>query len=170
MSTAMPAVSRGQAPLIVGLTGGIGLELVDPAGRLDRTRLRRLVFAEARARRRLEAILHPAVRRKMEQQALALRSPYLIFSVPLLIEAKQEDMVDRILVIDAPEEEQYRRVRQRSGLRDDEIAAILRSQCGREIRLTAADDVICNDSDLSRLHHAVEELHRKYLELAAKRG
>ena len=80
-----------------------GSDIIGTGGRLDRDRLRRIVFADPEQRKRLEAILHPLVRREIQRQTQRLQTPYCIIVIPLLIEANQRDLVDRMLVIDTDE-------------------------------------------------------------------
>jgi dephospho-CoA kinase len=85
--------------------------------------------------------------------------------VPLLVESPDyRRRVDRVLVVDAPEELQLERVRRRSGLADDEVRAIVAAQATRAQRLAAADDVIENRGTIDALREQVAALHRKYLE------
>ena len=143
-----------------------GPGIADDAGGLNRRRLRRLVFSDPAQRRRLEALLHPRILNEMRRRAAALDAPYCILSIPLLLESGQAHIVDRILVVDAPEPLQKARAMARDGASEAEIAAILAAQCSRAERLAAADDVIVNDGDLDTLREAVEALHRKYLDMA----
>src|SRR5690606_24299131 len=119
-----------------------GPEVLDPQGRLDRARLGRRVFGAPERRRRLEASLHPLIYAEMRERVRRLAAPYCILVIPLLIETGQTDLVDRVLVVDAPPELQYQRVAARDGRSPAEIEAILRAQASRETRLAAADDVI----------------------------
>jgi dephospho-CoA kinase len=83
--------------------------------------------------------------------------------VPLLVESPDyRQRVDRVLVVDAPEETQVARVRARSQLSESEIQAILRSQASRAERLAAADDVIDNSGTLDALRKQVAALHARY--------
>jgi len=88
--------------------------------------------------------------------------------VPLLIEsAGYRERVGRVLVVDCPEAIQITRVRQRSGLPEEEIRRIVASQIQREKRLAAADDVIDNSGAVAALQQQVLKLHETYLKLAA---
>jgi dephospho-CoA kinase len=143
-----------------------GREIVSASGNLDRDRLRRIVFADPEQRKRLEAILHPLVRRGIKRQTQRLRGPYCIIVIPLLIEAGQRDLVDRVLVIDVDEGLQLQRVAARSQLTEDEIRKIIGAQLSRNERLRHADDVILNNTDLAELRASVDALHERYLMLA----
>jgi dephospho-CoA kinase len=91
----------------------------------------------------------------------------VVHVVPLLIESPDyRARVDRVLVVDAPEEVQVARVRARSGLAPSEVQAIMRSQAARAQRLAVADDVIDNAGSLAALRRQVAALHERYLRLA----
>lgn len=157
--------------------GGAALEAIRAAfgetvmradGGLDRAALRRRVFADAADRHRLEAILHPRIRRAVEQARSALTAPYALIVIPLLVETGgYRDLLNRVLVVDCPEELQMARVMARSGLAHDEAAAILAAQAGRAERLAAADDVIVNTASPEALRSQVAALHRHYQALAS---
>jgi dephospho-CoA kinase len=150
------------------IRAAFGAAAVDAGGALDRTRMRQLIFADAAARQRLEAILHPLIREEMLAQAAAATAPYLLLVVPLLLEAQgYAELVRRILGVDCPEQAQIERTMQRSGLSAAEVQAIMAQQTSRDERLQRADDVIHNDGEPSQLPQQVEQLHRKYLALAA---
>ena len=59
-----------------------GPEVIAPDGRLNRDAMRRQVFSDSSARARLEAILHPMIRRESEARCLAAQSPYVVLVVP----------------------------------------------------------------------------------------
>ncbi|MFQ5754985.1 MAG: dephospho-CoA kinase [Acidiferrobacterales bacterium] len=143
-----------------------GKEIVDSDGFIDRGRLRRHVFDDPASRRELEAILHPRVRQEIQRQLRAVRAPYCVIVIPLLFEANQQDLVDRILVIDAAEDTQVQRVVARSSLAEDEIRKIIAAQLGRNVRLRQAHDVITNEGGLEQLEERVNALHTRYLDLA----
>lgn len=158
-------VAPGQ-PAYERIIQRFGKEFVDADGFIDRGRLRRHVFDDPASRRELEAILHPRVRRQIQRQLRALRAPYCVIVIPLIFEANQQDLVDRILVIDATEDTQVQRVAARSSLADDEIRKIIAAQIGRNVRLRQAHDVITNEGELEQLEERVNAFHTRYLELA----
>jgi dephospho-CoA kinase len=153
-------------PLLQQLVAEFGAQILQPDGGLDRKALRRMVFAETDARRRLEALLHPAIRAEMERQSGRAAGPYQILVIPLLIETGRQTPVDRVLVVDCPPSVQKQRLSARDRSSDAEVAAILAAQVSREQRLSAADDVIVNDGDLQQLSTAVAALHQRYCRLA----
>jgi dephospho-CoA kinase len=132
---------------------------------MDRKKMRDRVFAEPVAKKALEALLHPLIREESRRRIAGARGPYVIHVVPLLVESPDyRSRVDRVLVIDAPEELQVERVRGRSGLSEAEVRAIVAAQATRAERLAAADDVIENRGTINALREQVAALHRKYLE------
>jgi len=138
-------------------------------GAMDRKRMRERVFADPAAKRALEGLLHPMIRAESARRSVAASGPYVIHVVPLLIESPDyRRRVDRVLVVDCPEETQVERVRARSGLSADEVRAIMRSQASRAERLAAADDVIDNSGSRDALRKQVAALHQKYLQFAGK--
>lgn len=146
-----------------------GSEFIDGHGALDRSRMRGLVFADPDAKRALEKILHPLIRDQVAQRIKAAQSsPYVVLVVPLLFETDAyRDLVRRTLVVDCDEALQVTRTRQRSGLSEADVRAIIATQVPRKTRLEAADDIIVNDGDMRQLDARIAELHRHYLALAA---
>jgi dephospho-CoA kinase len=144
-----------------------GSAFLDQAGGMDRKKMRDRVFADPAAKRALEALLHPMIREESARRIAAAGGPYVIHVVPLLIESPDyRSRVDRVLVVDCPEETQLARVRARSGLSEDEVRAIMRTQISRAERLAAADDVIDNRGSREALRKQVAALHKKYLQFA----
>jgi dephospho-CoA kinase len=152
------------------LRQAFGDAIATPDGALDRAAMRRLVFADASARTRLESILHPLIRELSDQRCRAATAPYVILAVPLLVESGQyRERCDRIAVVDCPESLQIERVMARNGLSRTEVEAILAAQASRQQRLAIADDVIDNGGDKANLDAQIAALHRKYLASALKK-
>ncbi|HWH47552.1 MAG TPA: dephospho-CoA kinase [Burkholderiales bacterium] len=146
-----------------------GPQFITADGALDRMRMRKLAFADARAKRDLESILHPLIRREAERRVANCAAPYVILVVPLLLESGAYwQVVRRVLVVESDQETRIDRVRHRSNLPREEILAIMSSQVGQAERLQRADDVIHNDNDFTALGPQVAALHRKYLHLASE--
>jgi dephospho-CoA kinase len=164
--SARNVVERGK-PVLEQVVRRFGPGVLDASGNLDRPALRALIFSDSASRQALDAILHPLIRADMEQQAATARGPYLVMSIPLLIEGgRTHDRVDRVLVVDVDEALQLQRVQARDGSSAEQARAILASQAGREARLAAADDVLRNSGTVADLRQAVDRLHEKYLHLA----
>jgi dephospho-CoA kinase len=144
-----------------------GAQLRRPDGSLDRTGLRRLVFADPARRRQLEALLHPAISVRSEILAARAGGPYQIHVIPLLVETHAGAHFDRVLLVDCPEALQLARLQARDGCDAAQARAMLGSQASREARLATADDVIVNDGEPTELVAKVAALDQKYRALAA---
>ena len=161
-------LSGAREPGFAAIRVAFGDAIVGADGELDRAALRRLVFADVAARRRLEAILHPLIRAEAERQVRGWRGAYGIVVVPLLLEHEGlRSIIDRILVVDCPEEEQVRRVVARSGLNVKEVRAIMATQLDRARRRASADDNLDNSGTISAIAPQVQLLDQRYRELAA---
>lgn len=150
-----------------------GAEVLDSQGRLDRRRLRKHIFDNSERRRTLEAILHPLIKEEMLSRLAAVDHHYAILIIPLLLEAGQTDLVDRVLVIDTPESEQIARTRRRDGVSEEEVRRIMSAQASREQRLARADDVIENNGTLEELRSRVagmDEFYRSMARAVANEG
>ena len=138
-----------------------GDSVFDPTGGLDRARVRELVFSNLSARKRLEKILHPLIAIECDRQVdLAGNVSVVVFDVPLLVESgRWRTRVHRVLVIDATEPTQLRRVLARSDWKEEAVLAVIAQQAGRHSRRAAADAVIFNENlTLGELNNEVESL------------
>jgi len=154
-------------PALAQVAEAFGADVLDAGGCLDRKRMRERIFADADARRRLQAILHPAIRAEMERQSQAAGGPYQVLVIPLLAEGGRRDHVDRVLLVDVPEELQIQRVMWRDGVSHQKAQASLDAQATRAQRLEMADDVLRNTGRVDDLREQVAKLHQRYLALAA---
>lgn len=140
-----------------------GAAFIAPDGSLERASMRRLVFGDPEAKKKLETILHPLIRQQARTRIIAARQPYVVVVVPLLLETgAYRDLIQRVLVVDCSQEQQVARAMQRSQLEEKEVRAILAAQMPRAERVGRADDVIDNSGDLEALRGQVLALHAKY--------
>lgn len=133
------------------IAAAFGVAMIDPAGALDRARMRAEVFSDPAARLRLEAILHPLIGQEAQTQAAGAQPGQpVVFDVPLLTEsAHWRQRVDRVLVVDCDETLQVRRVTQRSGWAEAEVLRVIAQQASRSARRAIADAVVVNDEGLN---------------------
>lgn len=143
-----------------------GSEIVNPDHSLNRTLLAQKIFNNTDEKVWLEKLLHPLIRAHVSAAKMNVKSPYCIVVIPLLIETLPNPDIDRILVVDSPENLQIERTLSRDPRTESEIKAIIQSQVSSAQRIKAADDVIINDQDLAKLSTAVDQLHRQYLILS----
>ena len=159
---ARQVVAPGQ-PAYEEILQHFGTTILGKSGELDRRRLRERIFSDSAKRDRLEAIVHPRVYAQMKHLLDCLETPYAIVVVPLLIESGARELVDRVLVVDSPEELQIERTHRRDGTTRAAVKKILAAQLDRSARLSAADDIIENDASLEALAKVVSRLHRQFL-------
>lgn len=146
-----------------------GSTILTTNGELDRQQLRQKVFSDSKERKWLEQLLHPLILEEMKSRAEQLHGDYCLLVIPLLLEIAPYEIIDRILVVDIPEELQIIRAQQRDNTNAAQIDAIIKTQVNRLQRLAVADDVIHNDGNLADLKKQVLELHQFYLDLIKKR-
>lgn len=140
-----------------------GAAILDADGRLDRDALGRRIFEDPEARQRLEAILHPLVRQRLEARLSGVGAPYAVVVVPLLVETGMHREVDRVVAVDLPEALQRQRAAARDRLSTTEVDARMAAQAGRAVRSAAAHELIDNAGTRERLAGQVALLHRRFL-------
>jgi dephospho-CoA kinase len=161
------AITQAHGEAMPALRDAFGPEYVTTEGALDRAAMRALAFRDSAARERLEAILHPAIRRAADEALAKSRAPYALIVVPLLFETGVYlDRVARVLVVDCSPELQVERVMSRSSLAAGEVRAIMAAQWPRWRRLQMADDVVWNGGEAAGLEPQCARLHAKYAHLA----
>lgn len=162
---ARQVVAPGE-PALEQLVDAFGRDILNSDATLDRTHLREIVFADPQNKNRVESILHPAIRQRLcdELEALSRRDvPYCIIVVPLLVETDFQDMVDRVLVIEAPRARRIDWVMHRNGMSRAEVEKIMDTQASSAERLRVAHDVVHNEGTVEQLLEKVDRLHAKYL-------
>ena len=138
-----------------------GAEILEADGRIDRRRLGARVFADPEARRRLEAIMHPAIWEACEREvrrAEAAGAPFSVVDAALILEAGQRHRFDVIVVVAAPEEVQMQRLAAQRGLSEAEVRQRQQSQWSPAVKAAHADVVIDNGGDLSATEAQVDRL------------
>ncbi len=146
-----------------------GSDVLDPAGALDRAAMRKRVFGDDAARKRLEAIIHPRVRESLEHQCAQAASPYAIAAIPLLAEVGARAVypwLQRIVVVDVPVEIQHARLMQRDDIDTTLAGRMIAAQATPEQRLSIADDILVNTGTLDDLQRHVAALDARYRRLA----
>lgn len=156
------------------IVAAFGREILDAAGAISRRKLGAIVFHDAGARARLNAIVHPQVRRSLREQAARLQRrgvAAVVVEVPLLVEAIRNEpgwrrMFDEIWVVTAPEAQVIERVRARGSMSEATIRAVIAAQLTPEQRLPYADVVIDNRGSMEQLRSRVAQLWRARLDTA----
>ena len=142
-----------------------GADMLAPDGAVDRQKLAPIVFADAAARRDLEAIVHPAVYRAI---AAAVRGferlggySLVVVDVPLLYETGHAGDFDRVIVTSCPPDTQLQRLVTRDGLTEDEARQRLTAQMSTADKVARADFVIQTDGTFEETDRQVEDMYRK---------
>lgn len=156
---------------VAALVEAFGERYFGADGALDRAAMRSLAFEDPLARGKLESILHPAIRAEADAALASSHGPYAVIVVPLLFETRgYVDRVARTLAVDCDESLQVARTLSRSGLAEEAVRAIMRTQWPRWRRLQVADDVIWNGGDAQALAPECERLHARYAGMASRPG
>jgi dephospho-CoA kinase len=128
-------------------------------GQLDRAALARIVFADPQARRDLEGIIHPAVRRRAAELEAAVRhTSVIVHVIPLLVETGQESDFDLCVVVDVDYQTQLERLMARGPMSREEAESRIAAQATREQRLAAADVVVHNVGTTNDLRMQLDNL------------
>lgn len=167
-------VTKGSSGL-EAITQRFGSKVLSDDGSLDRASLRAIVFNDTNHLNWLNELLHPMIRQKMEllrKEAERLNQLYSISAIPLFYETihatEEAKNYSRVLVVDTPEALQLERLMSRDGSSKQEAEALIASQATRQQRLSIADDIVVNDSDLQSLKQQVIKLDTYYRDLARK--
>ncbi|WP_159565284.1 dephospho-CoA kinase [Budvicia diplopodorum] len=143
-----------------------GVSMIQPDGKLDRKRLRAHIFSHPDEKQWLNNLLHPLIQQETRRKMAAIKAPYILWAVPLLVENNLCSRANRILVVDVSTETQLQRTMARDGSSQHQAEQIIAAQSSRQARLLQADDVINNDGSSAELINQIEHLHQKYLTLA----
>ena len=155
-------------PALATIAKQFGADILEESGKLNRTKLREIIFSDPNAKRWLEALLHPIIRSEIIRKLAQAESPYAILVSPLLFETDQHTLCTRTLLIDAPEELQIERASKRDDSSIDGIKKIIAVQMPRNIKQKHADDIILNDNNEQHLERMVDSQHQRYLELSCQ--
>ena len=137
------------------VVAGFGEALLDARGHIDRAALGRIVFADAAALARLEALTHPAIRRRIESLLAAATQDVVVVEAIKLLESGLAEQVDAVWVVDAPPETQLARLVTQRGMSDAAARQRLRAQNSQAEKLARADLVIRNDGSPEQLRQQV---------------
>ncbi len=160
------AVQPG-SPALEKVSAAFGSSVLAPDGTLDRKHLRKLVFSDSAKRRQLEAILHPDIKRRAEEQiahAAAEGHRIVVYMAPLLLEAGAADRVDEVWVVTVRPEIQIERLISRDAISRDEALRIVASQMPLADKERLGRIVIDNSGTPEETEHILNELWAKEIE------
>jgi len=155
---AREAVAVG-APALAAIVERFGPGVLLPDGTLDRPALGAIVFGDDEARRDLEAITHPAIGTlAWERDAAAPAGAVIVHDHPLLVETGLAELMELVVVVDAPQETQVDRLVRFRRMSESDARARIAAQASREVRIAAADVVIDNAGSVEQLVPQVDAL------------
>ncbi|GDX31553.1 dephospho-CoA kinase [Actinomycetes bacterium] len=156
-SIARELVEPGE-PALEALVTEFGPRILTDSGTLSRGELAKLAFSDPEATKRLNAIMHPLIRAESARRLEVAAAAVVVYDMPLLVETKQQDLVDTVVVVDIPESLQVERSVTMRGLDREDVERRMQMQASREERLALADYVIDNSGSLGELKAAVDGL------------
>jgi dephospho-CoA kinase len=156
---AREAVAPG-SPGLDAVVARFGRGVLNPDGSLDRARLAQVVFADKTARRDLEAIVHPYVRRRIDDFFLTVPDEvrFAVADIPLLYEAGRQRQFDRVVVVACSRDTQIARVMKRDGLPREEAERRISAQLPIDAKVALADDVIRTDGNYDETNAQIRDL------------
>jgi len=153
-------------PALAEIAEHFGPEVIGDDGRMIRPRMRQIVFEDPSAREALEAITHPRIRQELARRRDACETEYCMLVIPLMLKTGMDDLVTRVLVVDAPEHVQLERLIQRDGIDEALARKMIAAQDTRQRRLARADDVLLNTGPRKDIADLAAALHAGYSRLA----
>jgi dephospho-CoA kinase len=145
-----------------------GDEILQANREIDRSALRKIIFSSPQQKSWLETMLHPLIFQRSHDAIVEnSRARYVLVVVPLLFETNFQSLVDRILVVDCPSDQQIKRLVKRDNIDETLAHSMLKQQLSNAERLKRAHDVIKNRDDDADLASQVAALHRSYTIMAA---
>lgn len=142
-----------------------GDAIIQADGTLNRKALGAIVFADEAKRQTLNQIIHPAIRKRMEEKQQALMAqqvPCIVVDVPLLFENKLTNTVDKILLVYVTEKEQLRRIMKRDNSSEEDAGRRMASQISIEEKVKHADGVIDNMGTIAASFDQLQVLLREW--------
>jgi len=158
---------------LVEIAAAFGEEMIGADGALDRARMAEVVFGDAEARERLNAIVHPRVRR-CELELLNCYeeggAPVVTLEAPLLYENGLDALVDRVVVVTVDDSKRFERLTRDRGLTREQVAGRLAAQAPQSEKAAKADYVIDNNGGLEQTREQARRLVHRLLKEAATRA
>jgi dephospho-CoA kinase len=156
-------VEPGQ-PALDEIAAAFGGEILLPDGRLNRSKLAGIIFADPVARARLDSITHPPIQRLMADAVAARRDRpgVLVLDIPLLFENDRGGLVESVVVVWIDSATQLRRLVERDGLSERQARQRIAAQMPLDVKRDRADHVIDNNGSLQSTRRQVEAIYRQY--------
>ena len=153
-------------PALKEIQDHFGSGIITAEGKLDRNKLREIIATDPEERKWLESVTHPKIGEQITKEISESTSVYTLFVAPLLLETNSQEMCSRVVVVDVPKDVQIQRTAKRDKVSSNQVEQMVAAQMKREKRLEKADDVLLNNGTIEDLEKQVEELHKKYIQMA----
>ena len=159
------AVVKIGTSALSNITDYFGAEILNTDGSLNRSKLRRVVFSDQAKRKWLQSLMYPITNDYLLNEIKRSTSSYTILMNPLLVESRQYEWCDRVVVMNVSLETQIQRTMSRDNNTRKQVESIIEAQIDRVKRLEYADDVINNDEPPQSLKNKIKQLHQSYMKL-----
>lgn len=143
------------------ITNFFGSYAYNGRGEINKNHIRKEIFNDASKRDWLNHLVHPLVWENINKEYNQSTAPYIIAEIPLILDADNQDKVDKVIVVDCSTNQQVERAMRRDNLSMEQVNKIISSQISRESRLKKADFIINNSSSIESLKEQVTNLHNK---------
>ncbi|MCU0651662.1 MAG: dephospho-CoA kinase [Candidatus Omnitrophica bacterium] len=138
-----------------------GKDILAVGGSIDRKKLAAIVFSKAPLLKKLNSLIHPVIIRRMKQEIKKAKQQIIVLDAPLLIEAGLKKVVDKLVVVKIKKNEQIQRLRNKAGLRRDDILKRIKAQVSLSDKVRLADFVIDNSGSIGKTKKQVKNIWRK---------
>jgi dephospho-CoA kinase len=150
-------------PGLAAVRRRFGPDAVRRDGTMDRVRIAQIVFKDKRARLDLEAIIHPAVQKAIDEffATLPKRTPFAVADIPLLFETGRENQFNAVVVVACPRELQLQRLMERNKLSKEDAERRLNAQLPIDQKVKKATHVIRTEGSFEETNRQVADLIKK---------
>ncbi len=158
-------------PGLKAIVEKFGSDLLTESGELDRKALGKLIFSEPVKRELLNSILHPLIKERTRQLLSEMpEQAIVVYNVPLLVEAAVDHAFDLVVTVEAPEEEQIRRLVRNRGLTEADARNRIAAQAKPVERAARADRILNSNQDINLLLRDADALWREIKQLSMQAG
>lgn len=153
---AREAVSK-DSPILEIIKNRYGKQVINADGSLNRSRLGEIIFNNPAEKQWLEQQIHPYVRHRIETELTEINAEVVVAMIPLLFEAKMQDLVTETWVVYCSFDQQLKRVMERDELSEKEARSRINAQMPLADKIALADIVIDNSGNIEELKQQVEK-------------
>lgn len=159
------ALTEPNQPAYAIIVNHFGPDILLNDGALNRRALRDIIFRDQHARHWLEQLLHPLIRKSIEESVSQLENDYCMIEIPLLKNREDYPFLSRVLVVTAPLDQRVKRIMARDRCTESQALSIIATQPSDENYQRLANDIILNNGSMENLKKQVDQLHQQYLNL-----